>query len=1329
MKLYKISFKDNSKYIKMSRSGLPRINGRAFIEQPEPINANNILSTMAEAMNNIPVANDIMQREPAQGLPRINNIQPRVQALPKIIGNPKKLKVKGSVSDFNPHLNIADPGPEPNNLWYRDIPLTDPLYGLTESLRKLSQKILDDPDYDYENKSDKFNAPIYNKYFSELERISNEIMRVKNTIHKGQNVFIFLGGSPSIDSNGNVTYNSDIWRPFYSPEHGIRLITNGIGSKEYTFGSDVWQQIGVDRDLKDIRFRILPRNINRPQGGRYSRYVVKFEFKDGIDLTKCQIRPQLRANGSESKGEKQKYFETTIGWGMHCSKFMILQWMLEKVPDTNVRELIDEINKLSYNDKLMYEAPTKELTKLAKHMTTLKFKYTNDKIPVAIKLSKLYNDGTIHTPNENYPKKAINKTHEIVNMALFDEHYIYNYKSDYEVRGKKVRVINYIRDLIKDGKLVFNNSVYTEESYRPRNKQPINIEDDQFSQTIAIKGNKFEEKVISINEGKFGIKINNNKVLEHNQKIDEKLQSNWNKNEIRGVGYVAKYSGEIKAKRNALHKSKQALKPEISGYDIYVADTENSVIGEHHSFLLSAYAKLESNSQVKFQTSMKQFFNSFPKDRLNIIYFHNLNYDWSILSREKGITNLNKVEKSNQIYQTEFKYFGKYFIFKCSYKIIPRPLRDFSEAFKLDVSKQEYILYELYSDENKVLPFVTYRPYIIGEDYKVAFKDEKGYEKLLPHELEVSPDSYIIVDNRIVIPETVATKLSEYFNNGKYFHMKHLRYYLHYDIVTMRDGILVYREQMKQVTISPKYPEGQDIYNNCSLPSFAFDHLNGKGCLDNIYSVRRGLRQYLEGALYGGRVFTRYNRKWDIRGILKYYDFNSLYPSASATLRNGAPAGQAKEFTKDFISMINTLDTKAKMEELIKYPNYVIEFKITRVGKERAVGIINHNNFADGVTRYDGSIRGLTNLITKQATYTVEDLVEYQDIDFDLLSGVYWEERDFTICEVFRELYAQRLIHKDNKADLLQEMVKLIMNSSLGKLAISETTTKSKCFWNFKNAKNEEARAKAEARMVNYMNANYNNIEECIEYGDIMEIKKRCNEDHNNMCHVMIMIYSYSKHLMNQAIYLLEDYGIEVYYSDTDSIVIQLENKEEAFKLFKEEYKLKHEIDFEGKNLMQFKLDFPNVLAKDHYEIVPEGINPKEEVFNITHATRMIPLARKFYYMEVPRTNKFNQEKDIYYLNHAKGLSDKAIDAFKRMEDCDITDIFEYLYWNNDESDKLSYLEFDLVATGVAFEYTNDGVKSRDKFTRTIFFPEGSPEYKEIERPKISLNILNLESN
>ena len=115
---------------------------------------------------------------------------------------------------------------------------------------------------------------------------------------------------------------------------------------------------------------------------------------------------------------------------------------------------------------------------------------------------------------------------------------------------------------------------------------------------------------------------------------------------------------------------------------------------------------------------------------------------------------------------------------------------------------------------------------------------------------------------------------------------------------------------------------------------------------------------------------------------------------------------------------------------------------------------------------------------------------------------------------------------------------------------------------------------------------------------------------------------------------------------------------------------------------------------------------------------RFIGLGRKFYYQEVPRRNIITNEEDIDYVYHMKGLSPASIDHFMRAHTVSITEIFEYLYNNND---KASALTFNLSETGVSFKYISDGIKTQEDFKRNIHFPEGQPPRSNM----LTLRIIN----
>lgn len=76
--------------------------------------------------------------------------------------------------------------------------------------------------------------------------------------------------------------------------------------------------------------------------------------------------------------------------------------------------------------------------------------------------------------------------------------------------------------------------------------------------------------------------------------------------------------------------------------------------------------------------------------------------------------------------------------------------------------------------------------------------------------------------------------------------------------------------------------------------------------------------------------------------------------------------------------------------------------------------------------------------------------------------------------------------------------------------------------------------------------------------------------DNRNACHCGNMILDMSKRIMNEVMCTAEDIGCKIYYQDTDSMHISIED---VMKLEKE-YKSKYGRDLIGKKLGQFHSDF-----------------------------------------------------------------------------------------------------------------------------------------------------------
>ena len=85
-----------------------------------------------------------------------------------------------------------------------------------------------------------------------------------------------------------------------------------------------------------------------------------------------------------------------------------------------------------------------------------------------------------------------------------------------------------------------------------------------------------------------------------------------------------------------------------------------------------------------------------------------------------------------------------------------------------------------------------------------------------------------------------------------------------------------------------------------------------------------------------------------------------------------------------------------------------------------------------------------------------------------------------------------------------------------------------------------------------------------------MEVEKICSDDSFNRGHIGCAILSMSKRIMNEVFNVANDNNYPIYYTDTDSLHLDLEN----VKKLEEKYKEVYNKELNGKNLEQFHTDF-----------------------------------------------------------------------------------------------------------------------------------------------------------
>ena len=287
-----------------------------------------------------------------------------------------------------------------------------------------------------------------------------------------------------------------------------------------------------------------------------------------------------------------------------------------------------------------------------------------------------------------------------------------------------------------------------------------------------------------------------------------------------------------------------------------------------------------------------------------------------------------------------------------------------------------------------------------------------------------------------------------------------------------------------------------------------------------------------------------YNKKWHITEPLFDFDAVSLYLSAKDGLK--VIQGIPKVIPSD----------KLNLEFLKTTDAYVIEIKILSVEKHYPFPLIVQK--IKGLNLNDDNI--IEPVIMVVDNITLEDLIEFQKIKFEIIKGYYWNEgSDIKIQKVIRNLFNKRVEYKKQK-NPLQNLYKLIMNSCYGK-TIEKPINKD---WKY---------IKGHEEADNYAIKNYIRIVDHIKLNnsDIEAFRvKRPIDQHFNFSLLGIQVLSMSKRIMNEVMCLAYDIGCKIYYQDTDSMHIRVQDLEKL----QNEFKKKYNRELVGSNLGQFHSDF-----------------------------------------------------------------------------------------------------------------------------------------------------------
>jgi hypothetical protein len=618
--------------------------------------------------------------------------------------------------------------------------------------------------------------------------------------------------------------------------------------------------------------------------------------------------------------------------------------------------------------------------------------------------------------------------------------------------------------------------------------------------------------------------------------------------------------------------------------------------------------------------------------------------------------------------------------FQDSYNLISKPLRDFKDMFKLEC-KKEILPYSLYTTKN------------ISK--KLVDKNEclSHIENMCESNLNDNIKCKGCGHNRTFGKCDDMGKWycdscwkEEYLKNAKEWKcivgdfvdiIKYSKKYCEMDCKVLKKGYDTFRSWIKEVC-------DLDIVNYCSIASLSMDYLIKEGCfsspieeeitLNEMYKLQKYYcwklsgrpRDFIQKCVVGGRTMCRDNKKWLVEGRINDFDAVSLYPSAMYRMK-GFLKGVPKVIKKENLN-IDWLQNNTD--------GYFVKVMAINDAENHGFPLLS-NNEEDGIRNFSNQTKGNIYYLDKTS---LEDAMNFQKIKFNVICGYYYDDgHNNKINSVMKHLFNTRLEAKKN-GNPIQEIYKLLMNSSYGKTLLKPIET--------------DLAVITKKSFPNYLSRKYNFIREITESGDKMLIKEtKVIDDHYNNCYAGVEVLSMSKRLMNEVMCLAQEKDLKIYYQDTDSMHIN----DKDIEILEKEFRSKYNRELIGKNMGQFHSDFDLGKAK-----------------NIV-ATKSIFLGKKSYY------DKLEGDLDGKLINgthtRMKGINTEGMTHYCKIKNCSMEELYERLYehdtlWENknyNPKDKKSckYDKFDLMAGGTKckFMYNKDlSVQNCSSFSRGVNF-------------------------
>lgn len=520
-----------------------------------------------------------------------------------------------------------------------------------------------------------------------------------------------------------------------------------------------------------------------------------------------------------------------------------------------------------------------------------------------------------------------------------------------------------------------------------------------------------------------------------------------------------------------------------------------------------------------------------------VIYFHNLGFDGSFIIRSPFFKPYNIIQPTNSkifmingaiIYERRKIDVS----FRCSVALFGPgcALKNLPKMFKLDCG-----------NKGEAIPFTYFNSKNIN-------KALAKVEDVVKH---IKPEEKHIFDKAL-------EEEDYYYEDGReMFILDYMSKYCEQDVEILRQSLIKFNEMCENDELF-----NFNAYDSLTISSLAIKTAELNNCFEGCYKYNKTLAYYARNFIVGGRVMgceNKYPIKINVEknideisdnDYIQIFDAVSLYPSAMKFF-DGFPVGKPK-----YINMEEKPYSSNKFKRFIEKNEicmYLVKINVTKIGKKRKFPL---------VSVIDENVRMFENKegIYYVSKYALEDLEEFQEIKYEVLNIIYYNEGfNNNINNFIQNLFNLRLNAKnENPVNPIENLYKLCMNSIYGKLIQKIITDE--CV--IKNNEDE---------LKNYLLNNKEFINKYINFAKekyIINVVKNV-KNYSNFSLGGILILDYSKRLMNRVICLAEDNNIDIFYQDTDSIHLKNKDVEKLFYLFREKYGE----NLNGKNMGNFHID------------------------------------------------------------------------------------------------------------------------------------------------------------